>query len=534
MKLWLCSPALVALLLSAAAAQPQTQAGDSQAMAARPLMVGDLPVGTVTVRVGRGSLSNAAVGVPVEAAVTAAGGKVSKRTEETKADGRATFSGLPAGAQFRAEVVVDGERLRTESFAIPTQGGARLMLVSSEGRGEGEEGEVAPMPANPHAGGHGHGGNLAEAIVGALLGTVAAKDGLAAGTLELRLIDPDGAAIADQEVKLGRSAGKPEVMTSVTSSSDKNGFVRFAALQTGDSYRYTAVIDRDGLRLHSATFSLSPDHGAAGELRVPGRTSESSVLQISSSSKLLIDLREDALAVMENLVLENNSDKIFQAGPAGLAVPLPAGANNLGALEGGAHLELSEGATMALREAVPPQDALGIPVQARFGFFLPTGGEGSLTIRQPMPLGIETPVLMVPESHHLKLAAPGLQAMAPQTDDRGAGMQIFQLASVPRNGVLTITVSGLPTRASLGKTIATVLVAMLVFAALLGLRRPKVEKRSDDRRERIFAELVDVERARRAAGSDDAQLAERRGELIAALEAVDTGLDPPKRAWTWP
>jgi hypothetical protein len=537
MKLWLCSPALAALLLSAGVAvaqpQPPAQAGDSQAMAARPLMVGDLPVGTVTVRVGRGSLSNAAVGVPVEATVTAAGGKVSKRTEETKADGRATFSGLPAGAQFHAEVVVDGERLQTESFAIPTQGGARLMLVSSEGRGE-EEGEVAPMPANPHAGGHGHGGNLAEAIVGALLGTVAAKDGLAAGTLELRLVDADGAAIAGQEVKLGRSAGRPEVMTSVASSSDKNGFVRFEALQTGDPYRYTAVIDRDGLRLHSATFSLSPDNGAAGELRVPGRTSDSSVLQISSSSKLLIDLREDALAVMENLVLENTSDKIFQAGPAGLAVPLPAGANNLGALEGGAHLELSEGATVFLREAVPPSDAHGIPVQARFGFFLPTTGEGSITIRQPMPLGIETPVLMVPESHHLKLEAPGLQVMAPQTDDRGAGMQIFQLASVPRNGVLTITVSGVPTRASLGKTIATVLVAALVFAALLGLRRSKVKEGSDDRRERIFAELVDVERARQAAGSDDAHLAERRGELITALEAADTGLDPPKRSWTWP
>ena len=529
MKLWLCSPVLAALLLSAALAQPPAQASDSQTMAARPLMVGDLPVGTVTVRVGRGSLSNAAVGVQVEATVTAAGGTVSRRTEETKADGRATFSGLPAGAQFHAEVVVDSERLQTESFAIPTQGGARLMLLSSEG-----EGEKAPAPTNPHAGGHGHGGNLAEAIVGALLGTVAAKDGLAAGTLELRLVDAGGAAIADQELRLGRSAGKPEVMTSVTSSSDKNGFVRFEALQTGDSYRYTAIIDRDGMRLHSATFSLSADHGAAGELRVPGRTSDLSVLQISSSSKLLIDLREDALAVMENLVLENASDKIFQAGPAGLAVPLPAGTNNVTALEGGAHLELAEGATMFLREAVPPQDAHGIPVQARFGFFLSTTGEGSITIRQPMPLGIETPVLMVPESHHLKLEAPGLQAMAPQTDDRGAGMQIFQLASVPRNGVLTITVSGLPTRASLGKTIATVLVAALVFAALLGLRRPKVEERSDDRRERILAELVDVERARQAAGSDDAHLAERRGELIAALEAADTGLDPPKRSWTWP
>jgi len=92
--------------------------------------------------------------------------------------------------------------------------------------------------------------------------------------------------------------------------------------------------------------------------------------------------------------------------------------------------------------------------------------------------------------------------MAPQTDDRGAGMQIFQLASVPRNGVLTITVSGLPTRASLGKTIATVLgCGTGASRRCWACAGPGSTKDQDDaRRERIFAELVDVERARRAAG----------------------------------
>jgi len=101
-----------------------------------------------------------------------------------------------------------------------------------------------------------------------------------------------------------------------------------------------------------------------------------------------------------------------------------------------------------------------------------------------MPLGLENPVVMVPESVHLTLAAPGLQAMVSQTDDRGARIQIFQLASVPRNGVLSITVSGLPTRGALGKTIATVLVAALVFAVVLGWRRTRVEKRPEKSRGR--------------------------------------------------
>jgi hypothetical protein len=417
MKRWFLAALL--LLAGTAVAQPPAQEADAQDMAARPLMVDDLPVGTVTVRVGRGSLSNAAVGVDVAATVTLPGGKASERTEKTKADGRATFSGLPAGAEFQAHTVVDDQRLQTASFAIPAEGGARLMLVS-----EGKQGAQASQPANPHAGAHGHGGNPTESAVGA---------------------------------------------------------------------------------------------GAD--------TSDPSVLRVSSSSKMLIDVREDALAVMENLVLENTSDRIFRAEHGGIAIPLPAGASNVEALEGGSPLELEQGSTMFLRGAIPPSTSHTPPVQARFGFYVSTAGESSITLRQPMPLGLETPVVMVPENDHLKLSAPGLQAMAPQADERGSRIQIFLLASVPRNGVLSITVSGLPTRSRLGQTIATVLVAALLFALALGWRRPRAEHRpgkSSGRRHELFAELVEVERARRAAGAGDVSLAQRRAELVAAIEAEDT------------
>jgi len=402
------------------------------------------------------------------------------------------------------------------------------MLLSRAGEGQGEgdgDGEGASAQANPHASTPGHGSHAAQPAVRALPGAVAEKAGLAAGSLELRLVDSNGAPMAGQEVKLERSTGRPDDIEFVTSSSDKDGFVRFQGLQTGDPYEYTAVIKRDGVQLGSGRIRLSAERGAAGELRVPGQTSDPSVLQVSSSSKMLIDLREDALAVMENLVLENTSDRVFSPGQGGLPVPLPAGASNGSAIEGGARLEPDQSSTMFLREAVPPASSSGIPVQARFGFFLPTAGESRITFRQPMPLGIESPLVMVPETAHLTLTAPGLQAMPSQTDDRGARMQLFQFASVPRNGVLSIAISGLPARGSLGKTIATVLVAALAFAAMLGLRRPGTEERPKDlgssRREQLLAELVEVERARRAAGADDAPLAQRRAELMAALVAMD-------------
>ena len=104
---------------------------------------------------------------------------------------------------------------------------------------------------------------------------------------------------------------------------------------------------------------------------------------------------------------------------------------------------------------------------------MPLGGGKSLTFRQPMPLGIDSPLVMVPESAHLTLSGPGLQALAPRPDDHGGQMLIFQIAGVPRNGVLGFTISGLPARSGLGQTMAGVLAGALFLAAAFGLRRPK-------------------------------------------------------------
>ena len=94
-------------------------------------------------------------------------------------------------------------------------------------------------------GAHGRGGHLAQSAVRGLAGTVAVKAGLAAGTLELRFVERDGAPVVGQEVRLGHSAGAEEAMAFVTSRSDKDGSVRFAGLETGEQHEYVAMIDRE-------------------------------------------------------------------------------------------------------------------------------------------------------------------------------------------------------------------------------------------------------------------------------------------------
>ena len=118
---------LFAILTFAMPAFAQLQMPDPKQMSGIPRPVTDLPEGHVSVRLIRGQLSNNIPGHPVE---MHAGSKVI--TVKTDENGRADFSGVAAGTSVKAVAVVDGERLESEEFPWPGQGGIRLMLVATD------------------------------------------------------------------------------------------------------------------------------------------------------------------------------------------------------------------------------------------------------------------------------------------------------------------------------------------------------------------------------------------------------------------
>lgn len=85
----------------------------------------ELPVGTVTVRVIRGSFDKPMVGLAVEFTVD---GK--PRRAKTDAEGRATIDGLRRGASIRAVAVVDGERLESKEALIEDSGLGFLLVAT--------------------------------------------------------------------------------------------------------------------------------------------------------------------------------------------------------------------------------------------------------------------------------------------------------------------------------------------------------------------------------------------------------------------
>ncbi len=127
----------------APAASAQFQMPDPKAMSGIPRPVTDLPAGHVSVRLIRGQLSNNIQGHPVE---LHAGGKV--LTEKTDENGRAEFSGVSAGTAARAVATVDGERLESQEFPWPADGGIRLMLVATLKGADGPAPVFQPQPGN--------------------------------------------------------------------------------------------------------------------------------------------------------------------------------------------------------------------------------------------------------------------------------------------------------------------------------------------------------------------------------------------------
>src|SRR6476660_2769718 len=119
--------ALGLLCVDARVVHAQFQMPDPKQMSGIPRPTADVPVGTVSVRLIRGSLSNNISSHPVE---LHAGSKVT--TVNTDDTGHAKFPGLAAGAVVKAVAVVDGERLESQEFPVPAESGVVLMLVATD------------------------------------------------------------------------------------------------------------------------------------------------------------------------------------------------------------------------------------------------------------------------------------------------------------------------------------------------------------------------------------------------------------------
>jgi hypothetical protein len=143
MALMAVAPALAQVPPGMGAAMP-----DARQMSGTPLPTSEVPAGTVIVRVVRGSMANPLAGETVELVA----GQDGARTAKTNELGRAEFAGVAVGSRVKAVTTVNGERLESQEFEVPSTSGIRVALVAldpeMEARAE-EDRRLAAMPAQP-------------------------------------------------------------------------------------------------------------------------------------------------------------------------------------------------------------------------------------------------------------------------------------------------------------------------------------------------------------------------------------------------
>ena len=136
--------ALAAVVWTMATPAAWAQMDLSQA-AGVPLPASDLPAGTVSVRVVRGSFANNLAG---ETVVFLVNGE--ERSQVTDDSGRAQIEGLAPGTRLRASATVGGERLETQDVVVGDSG-IRFVLVASDA-GAATPASAAAVPGSVYLG----------------------------------------------------------------------------------------------------------------------------------------------------------------------------------------------------------------------------------------------------------------------------------------------------------------------------------------------------------------------------------------------
>lgn len=532
---------LATLLLAAPAvnAQPKSMMGggggggmpDLSKIVGRPLADPGMAKGTVRVRVARKMPVNAVVGTEVSAIIKNAGGDLRRRVATTDDQGYALFEGMASGDQFHAEVTVDGERLKTETFTMPETGGIKTMLIAALESG-GASGGEAPAQRG--------GKDQRTFALGATAGTAEPDAALAAGTLEVRLFDENGAPIPNHPIVLGM-VKEGDIQTR-NAKSDAAGQARFTDLPVGPQTGYAAVIDWKGLRLNTVPFGLPESGGVRAEIRALARTADPAAITIGAGGRIVVQMRDDTLQILEFLPLENTSDKMFDPGPGAFEIPLPSGFVGAQAQDNERKVDVQQNRGVAVHGPIVPRRSQLIASdderkanEVVFGFVLPYRGD-THDFSQPAPNGIGALTLITEQKvTGLTVSGPGVG----QREERVLGGHkywVMSLPAVPAGGAIKFTLSGLPSTDSSGRWFAGALSLALVFGACVFARRPtsgaggkrgvggagqtvaEERKRLVGEREALFSELVALERAAR--GMDRPAPADQRRQLVTRLEQV--------------
>jgi hypothetical protein len=493
------------LLFSSSLALAQPMMIDPSKMSGIPRPDPQVPPGTVTVRLIRGELSNRMVGVDV--GLASPDGKV--QVQKTNEEGRATFSGLAAGATYQARATDGLQELTSQPIELPGSSGVRVMLV---------------FKAKPGEGGAAEGSGEAEAPA-ATAGAAAGSDGtmhpdksLPGGTLIVRAAGEGGTPLPDLTVVLGHARQGEKGVQERRAKTNKDGEAKFEGLDAKPTSGYLVEVQKDGARFPSKPFRLQENVGARIAIDVRPVSHELGALHIGPGSHFIVEVSDDVVQVVEVLRLMNTSKNAVDPGPAGLHLPLPdkalqsqAGPQSPPSLRVVGHEAILTG-------AIPPGDT-----ELQIVYVLAYEG-GALDLVQRTPVAFDDSAVVTEKIDGFTI---GGQNLVPEEKElQGRKLILYRGSGTSPGGILHLELRGLPHADPTWRYVSLILcigfvVGFGVYAFGAGTRKSGRDKLLIEEREQLIGALVELEQK----GGDDAKKAKKRNELTAKLTRIYRELD---------
>ena len=220
--------------------------------------------------------------------------------------------------------------------------------------------------------------------------------------------------------------------------------------------------------------------------------------------------------------MNNNTNPVNPNPP--FTFDMPKGAQSTTLLDGSSPIARTKGAHVSLAGPVPPGRTV-IQLVAE----MPTNS-GTLDVAQTFPAPLDRLTVLVRKVGETKLVSPTIER---QQDFPSNGEIVIGAmgGKVAAGKPIELTLTDLPHHSPVPRYTALTLAGVILLAGVwLGTRKQEAgatdgeRKRLIARREKLFGELLKIERERRNGRNDD-RAATRREELMAQLEHVYGVLD---------
>lgn len=318
--------------------------------------------------------------------------------------------------------------------------------------------------------------------------------------------------------------------TGETAVTDAEGRATFLTLNPGQEVR--ASTELDGERLESQLFAV-PGRGGVRVMLVgvgPENSplpAELGTVTFGEESWVQVELVEESVEVYYLFqILNSGFAPVDPEVP--VAFELPSEAEGTMVLQGSSPRTQVDGRWVELPGPFEP----GVtPLQV--AYILPYSGE-SLVLSQEFPIDMEAFLVSVEQWGNVDFASSQVtrQMAIPPSETRGVPYQVGSGPRIPAGQPVTIELVGLPYRSRTPSNVALMIamgiLALGVWGGLGQAQATTSAKRRrtlEMRKEKLFSDLVKIERQHRTGKIGSTKYGSRQRELFASLEQVYRELD---------